>query len=253
MAYTGNKQMYRHEPDIPVYVGSDNYNTSYDTYSQYNNTSSSVYSPFTPLSTNASTYSQRQEHQQAGNYNPPPTAISPELITVDASNRPVFSSSSNNDYFGYEQQQQQPTTNGSVTQDNDDDRPVTTTTQPDTYNAITTTPHTTTNYDDYDDYATPTIPPPPDFRRMKQRRVRAQLAAGTVGAVAGFVALGPLGAIVGGVAGNKLTKAVGKRRETVVQTKYFNRVAAAAAAPNHTATHTNEQQSAPRWTAAEWT
>lgn len=59
------------------------------------------------------------------------------------------------------------------------------------------------------------------FRRMKERRVTAQVAAGTAGAVGGLIVLGPIGAIVGGVVANKVTKAVAKKRETRIKDQYY--------------------------------
>jgi hypothetical protein len=66
--------------------------------------------------------------------------------------------------------------------------------------------------------------PRPDFERMKKARVRGQIAAGAVGAVGGFMLLGPIGALALGVTGNKVTKAVTKRREKRLKEDYLQQV-----------------------------
>jgi len=72
--------------------------------------------------------------------------------------------------------------------------------------------------------------PRPNFEKMKRRRVRAQLLAGTAGAVVGLVFLGPLGALVCGFAGNKLVKGVAKTRENRLKASYQRELAAAQVA-----------------------
>ena len=72
--------------------------------------------------------------------------------------------------------------------------------------------------------------PRPNFEKMKKRRVRAQLLAGTAGALVGLFFLGPVGALVCGFAGNKLIKGVAKTRENRIKAKYQRELATAQVA-----------------------
>lgn len=101
------------------------------------------------------------------------------------------------------------------------DEDTTPTTPTATVTAVVTTPTTT---------ATAHTPPPssirkPNFEAMKRRRVQTQMLGGWTGGVAGAVVLGPFGIVLGAVVGNKLTKAVAKRRENRLKTKYARNVA----------------------------